>query len=165
MRYEADIDDGTLVIEGGHLVAATPADIAQIGFLDAEQTITWGNSNLEERLPIGLATVAESGPVPISVHAHGTEPPLPVESWTDVVDVTFDVDDIESGLTVVSLFTGPDFDTPPLTPTPGLYRLRISARGREHDWIDTVLEAYRFDAWPIDVAAPPTIHRQHHAPT
>jgi len=164
VHYEADIDDGALSIEGGPLVATTPEDIARIQFIRPDETVTWIQPAMEQHLPATLATVAEFGFVSIDVHAHSMEPPLPEESWTDVVDVTFDVDDIESGLTVVSLFDGPDFDKPPLTPTPGLYRLRISARGREHDWIDTVLEEYCFDAWPIDTAAPPTIHRQHHAP-
>ncbi|WP_216099678.1 hypothetical protein, partial [Curtobacterium sp. MMLR14_002] len=56
-------------------------------------------------------------------------------------------------------FDGPDFTTPPLTATPGRYRLRISAAHRDEPWIDEVIERYRFDAWPILDDLPPTIHR------
>lgn len=161
MRYEADIDRGTLIIEGGHLVATTPDELAQIGFLTPEETVAGVAPRVDLHLPVGLTTVAEIGVVTIDANAHATEPPLPEDTWTDVVDVTFDVDDTDRGLIVISLFDGPDFDTPPLTPTPGLHRLRISGRGREHVWIDTVHEQYRFDAWPITTATAPTIHRTH----
>lgn len=164
MRYEADIDRGTLVIEGGHLLATTPDDLKHIGFLDPEETVADVAPGVDLHLPVVLATVAGIGIITIDAYAHATEPPLPDEAWTDVVDVTFDVDDTDRGLVVVSLFDGPNFDTPPLTPTPGLHRLRISGRGREHAWIDTVHEQYRFDAWPIATATAPTIHRTHDKP-
>ena len=115
MRYEADIDNGALIIEGGHLLAASPDELTRIGFLDAEQTVPAVAPGVDLHLPVAFAMVAGHGLVTIDAYAHATEPPLPDEAWTDVVDVTFDVDDIDSGLTVVSLFNGPDFDTPPLT--------------------------------------------------
>jgi hypothetical protein len=164
MRYEADIDRGTLIIEGGHLLAATPEDFTQIGFLTPERTVANVARGVDLHLPVILSTVAEIGVVTIDVLAHASEPSLPDDTWTDVVDVTFDVDDTDRGLIVISLFDGPDFDTPPLTPAPGLHRLRISGRGREHVWIDTVNEQYRFDAWPITTATAPTIHRTHDKP-
>ncbi|ROS75186.1 hypothetical protein EDF24_2633 [Curtobacterium sp. PhB130] len=164
MRYEADIDNGALIIEGGHLLAATPDEFTRIGFLDPEQTVRAVAPGVDLHLPVALAMVAGCGLVTIDAYAHATEPPLPDETWTNVVDVTFDVDDIDTGLTVVSLFNGPDFDAPPLTPAPGLYRLRISGRGREQVWIDTVHEQYRFDAWPITTATAPTVHRTHSEP-
>ena len=164
MRYEADIDRSALVIEGGHTLAATPDDFTQIGFLIPGTTVANMPRGVDLHLPVILATVAGFGIVTIDAFAHATEPPLPDDTWTDVVDVTFDVDDAEGGLVVISLFDGPDFDTPPLTPAPGLHRLRISGRGREHVWIDTVHEQYRFDAWPIAAATAPTIHRAHDDP-
>lgn len=164
MRYEADIDRGTLIIEGGHLLAMTPDDLERIGFLTPEETVANVAPGIDLHLPIGLSMVAGIGVVTIDAFAHATEPPLPDDTWTDVVDVTFDVDDTDRGLIVVSLFDGPDFDTPPLTPAPGLHRLRVSGRGREHVWIDTVHEQYRFDAWPIATATSPTIHRTHDEP-
>ncbi|MBF4588905.1 sensor histidine kinase [Curtobacterium sp. VKM Ac-1395] len=163
-RSGDDVDRGTLIIEGGNLLAASPDELTQIGFLTPERTVADVAPGVDLHLPVGFTTVAEIGMVTIDAFAHATEPPLPDGAWTDVVDVTFDVDGIDSGLTVVSLFDGPDFDTPPLTPAPGLYRLRIIGRGRERVWIDTVHEQYRFDAWPIAAPISPTIHRAHNNP-
>jgi len=159
VRYDTDIDNGTLQIEGGALRAVTSIDLAKIGFLTQAKTVVVSEPQIDLQIPVALSTIAEYGAVPIEAQTHSSAPDLPEASWTDVVDVTFDVGNIDDGGLVVVGFDGPDFTEPPLTPSPGRYRLRISAAHRDQPWTDEVTERYRFDAWPIDDALGPIIHR------
>lgn len=139
VRYNADIDHNTLQIEGGTLRAAT-SDLITIGLLSPAKTITVVQPPTNLQLPVAITTIAKYGAVRIDAYPHASPPDLPEVWWTDVVDVTFDVDSVDDGGPTIVGFDGPDFTTPPLTATPGRYRLRISAAHRDKPWIDEVIE-------------------------
>lgn len=96
-----------------------------------------------------IHTGIADGQVDVSVEAYGSEPPLVLEDWDDVVEVAIDSPTGELQVRCLD-------DDPPTLPNlassgPGTYRLRVHVRGRDtapDAATDDVTESYLIQTWP-----------------
>jgi hypothetical protein len=111
----------------------------------------------------GLAAVycgTNLGPVRVTVRVHQAAPPLQLEPWEDVAEVSFIA---PNGQAVIEEGEGPVHqELPNLTPAgPGSYRLRLHVRGRDRGWQEDTpeepVEEHLLAIWP----APPAPHAIH----
>lgn len=97
-----------------------------------------------------IRTGSQFGPFHIEIETHSDEPASPVGDWEDVLEVSFRSDD------PVSVFDLEIGAVAVLTSEPGIYRLRLSSRGRaqgvtfdddEHPPGELSPEQYLLQAW------------------
>jgi hypothetical protein len=96
-----------------------------------------------------VMTGTEHGKVSVSVDWRDTEPPLDLEPWDEIVEVSMWFEE-EPGVVFGPLAT-PEEALPQLPP--GWYRVRVLARGRDHGYdLMTVagapVEEHLIMAWP-----------------
>ena len=95
-----------------------------------------------------LTLARRSGGSQLAVVLHDSEPPLPADSWEDVVEVSTEVSaDAEPRWT-----TWAGEDSGALSIPSGTYRVRVSARGRDAgrdgEFADEVVDWYLVELWP-----------------
>lgn len=111
----------------------------------------------------GAATIAtglEDGPVRITVDARATEPPLDLEDWEEVIEVSIQFDTDEADLESLGGTVDEDPQETPLCAVgPGWYRVRLHARGRDRaaeiadlELDEEPVEEHLIQTWPAPQA-------------
>lgn len=107
-----------------------------------------------------VLTGVDMGPVLVSVEPLDAEPPVDLDSWEEIVDVSIEAPTGRLG--VVSNLIPDYLGLPLLTAhAAGTYRVRCNAKGRTRALkaiVDEPLEEYLLQAWPAP-HVPPVVHR------
>jgi hypothetical protein len=103
-----------------------------------------------------VSTGTADGPLRLTVETCSQAPPLELEGWEDVVEVSQRCDDT-GGVAVAPLFEGPLEELPHLTVAPGSsIRIRVHARGRDeaskYIGVDEPIEEHLLQMWPAPEA-------------
>lgn len=102
-----------------------------------------------------VLTGTAAGLVRLTIEPLGSEPELRSADWDEVVEVSLWFEEL--GAVTTEGFEGLE-NAPPLAATPGDYRIRVHARGRDrgHErgsvW-DSPVEEHLVQAWPAPLAA------------
>lgn len=107
-----------------------------------------------------ILTGTAEGPVRLTVETHSDAPPLDLEGWEDIVEVSqrSDVERSATGeIAVAPLFDGPVEGLPVLTlPDRTTIRIRVHARGRDaaakYNMIEEPIEEHLLQVWPAPEA-------------
>ncbi len=102
-----------------------------------------------------VLTGTKDGPLRLTVETHSQEPPLKLEGWNDIVEVTQRSTTDE--VAVAPLFEAPVEGLPKLKVSAGsAIRIRIHARGRDEAdkyWgVDEPIEEHLLQMWPAPEA-------------
>lgn len=106
---------------------------------------------------LAVLTGLDDGDIHLRLELHESEPPLDLEAWDEIVDVSFHA---EKPLFLEQLFGGGAEDFPPLNfKGQSDYRIRVCARGR--DEANRTFESVEFHAIQVwsDTFGPPTSHQ------
>lgn len=130
------------------------------GMVDASLAIHNGLVGVELGRAVVLTGV-HTGSVVVTVELFESEPALgELDAWDEIVDVT--LDSPRGQLVIHGLMSDIPEELPILSHHgPGIYRLRVYARGRDQaiNSTDETIECYRFEIWPSH-ALPELIHKQ-----
>ncbi|WP_372659876.1 hypothetical protein [Amycolatopsis kentuckyensis] len=136
--------------------------IVDRGIVDDGAALSWKSNGLIDVHRIGLATVAcgvHTGYVSVRVELHDDEPPVSVDEWDDVVEVSLTAP--RGQLRIVGLMSDISHELPVMSHRgPGNYRLRVHARGRDEAAYPTVSdgssvppEILLVQSWPHGASA------------
>jgi len=105
---------------------------------------------------VSIVTGTDMGPVDVAVQVLNSAPVVDVDAWDEVVEVS--VTTAEELHLLAWDFSPPEDDVPPLATTPGSYRVRVHARGRDRAHaagpvVEEALEQHLIQIWPAAVGA------------
>lgn len=109
----------------------------------------------DDDVVVGIRSGVALGPVLVAVEPMDSEPPLLSDDWTDIAETSITISEV---LTVYGIWD--DAPAYSLDASPGHYRLRVSAQGREIDYDAAAtepLERYLLQFWPAPTGPTSTL--------